>query len=226
MIALGNFTFPEKRTVARSRIVEAKSKVRREVQIQSLLREDDPVKLERQLAGLQEAVESFDRHQASLSLHPERYFMGRRRDFLISPLRNRPIAWVDLTVLTQDRFERSLALHQYEQDTVNGICSMALENKGNWESPLLIQLVPQQSLSKVVVTANGQALEIAAAIEAGDLLYIDAELRRVTLNDGNIYSAATGEFPFLPSGTGDVTVAVTPPQSTAHVTIQFRDYWV
>ena len=81
MIAIGAFQFPERNTVLQVNLIEAKSKVRKEIQIQSLVQSESKTAHKDDLSKLQSAVEAFDRQQTALSLSRGRYYQGRRRFF-------------------------------------------------------------------------------------------------------------------------------------------------
>jgi phage-related protein len=226
MIRIGAFTFPAGRTAVSQALIEAKSKVRREIRIEALLRRQNAAALAEELAGLQQAVEQFDRGQAVLSLQDGRYHEGRRREFQVTPLESKAIAWIELLILTSDRYERSLTEYQLTQETENGPALFTLQNRGNWRAPLAFTLIPQGEISSVRIETEPAAFELHRTVTAGQQLRIDSNRRLVTVDEISVIHAGNEVFPYLTEGMQSVTVRSTPADVPVRCTVSHRSYWI
>ncbi len=226
MITLGTYSFPEDSTILQINEIEAKSKVRKEIRIQSLLSHHNYTALQNGLYAMQAALEAFDRQEVSLSLAAGRYFNGRKRHFKLIPCPNESLAWIDLLILTSDRYERSTILHSHESDTYAGQTIFPVFNMGNWLAPFQLSILPLQDLSKVTIQVDQVDLSIVADIPASQSLLVDTENRQVLLEGSNIYASANETFPVLQSGSNHVKVSIEPTEASAHCLIHFRDYWI
>lgn len=219
MIAIGNFSFPESSTVAQVGLIEAKSKVRKEIRIRSMLRGSAEEFLH--------ALEAFDRGEESLSIHSGRYYQGRRRELRITPNLPSSLCWVDVWILTDDRYERSSILHQHALDTVEGLATFELLNEGNWSTPLWITLQPAQMIQRIgIVGGEGEAFQMDESIPEGSTVVIDAENRLVTLDSENRFMTANQKFPYLAVGSHDVSIQVEPSDVPVHCVVSYRDTWI
>lgn len=226
MIAIGNFTFPKHTTLVQTNTIEAKSKVRKEIYVQSVLRKENIAELKRTLDELQKSVESFDRQQVPLSINTGRYYLGRRRSMQITPAASEPLAWIEFQVLTNDRYERSLILHRHEQNLYFGQAVFSLFGLGNWNAPLMLTLESSETLSGVQVSTANETFAITGPIDMSQPLTIDAENRQVISGETNLYAAANESFPAIVPGPNQVTVKVEPASAEVTCTVQYRDYWV
>lgn len=226
MIMLGSFSFPTNRTIVRLSMLEAKSKVRKEIRIQSMLQGHTRLALEEQVDLLRRMLEAFDRQEENLSLQSGRYYQGRRREFHLTPCPDSLMTWVDLTILTNDRFERSLLQHEYSSEWSGGAAELPILNQGNWKSPLSIQLTPQTPLSQIQLLSSEGLFTMQYAMDAGAVLNIEAESRLVSLNNINIPIPAEEPFPLLQPGLNHLCLTTVPEDAHGNITVRYRDCWV
>ncbi|MEW6233973.1 MAG: hypothetical protein AB1656_01170 [Candidatus Omnitrophota bacterium] len=226
MIAIGNFSFPEKTTSLQTAVIEAKSKVRREIRIQSLLRKENRETLQAALGELQASVEAFDRREADLSIHPGRYFYGRRRSLQIVPSPCDSLAFAELMVLTDDRYERGRILHNHDLEAYWGRADFALFNLGNWISPLKIALEFDGEASSLKITANENVFSLTNPYAAGQSLVIDSETRQTMLDGETFHAAADQNYPFLAPGSNHLLIHIEPMSAKVRCSAQYRDVWV
>ncbi len=226
MIKIGDFQFPGSATECQVSVIEAKSKVRKEIQIRSLLRADSSGDLDLALADLRHAVEAFDKQDAAVSLHPGRYYHGRRREFHVIPVPSGLAAWIELMILTLDRYERGLTLYTQESTAAFGQGRFSLFNRGNWQAPLFLTFEPDASLDRLQILTADDFLSLEETLPAGQVITVDSEKRELLVQGRNRYSLANGRFPFLRPGINALTVQFHPTSAKVRCVIRYRDYWV
>jgi hypothetical protein len=226
MISVGNYSFPDNTTMLHVHEIEAKSKVRKEIRIQSLISRHNESALLNDLSSLRAAMESFDRQLATLSLSPGKYVCGRKRSFQIIPYPAEALAWIDLLILTNDRYERSVILHRHETEILAGRAVFPLFNRGNWLAPLRMTVIPANDISAIHVQTETSEFTLSTPITEGQIAIIDAENRSVLVGNNNAYSAGNEEFPFLQAGSNHLTISIEPSTVTAQCKIEYRDVWI
>lgn len=226
MIQIGDFIFPEKGTVIRNSLIEAKSKIRREIRLLTLLRGLDPVDFRQQLNLFQESVEAFDRREANLLLHPGRYHQGRRRELHVLPVKGKPLAWIDLLILTQDRFERSIDLHEHDFASTASQAMITPSHEGNWRSPFHLTLTPSEAITSLQVQTAEETFTANVRMEEGQSLVMDTGERTFTVDGVNNYNHIQKEFPFIQPGVYPVILQVEPVGVEFTGNLQFQAYWV
>ncbi|MDX9752927.1 MAG: hypothetical protein RBU29_03150 [bacterium] len=226
MITLGSFTFPIAWTFYEITMIEAKSKVRKEIHLQSLLHEPTGAQMEAKVALARHMVEAFDRDEVSLSLTPGRYYEGRRREFLVVPGPGKRRAWLAMLLWTKDRFERSLTWHEQSQAAQAGRIEFSLVNAGNWRSPLWMRIAVESPISTLRVESAAGRLEIDVPLNPGQRLEIDTTLHLWAVDGQALPLQPDLPFPILNPGENTVSVVVTPVAASAQCTIRFQDYWV
>lgn len=222
---IDGFQFPQRTSLSHMRMVEAKSKVRKEIRIRSLIRAASPSQLEHTLDRLRGAVERFDRGEATLSLQPGRYFQGRRRRFDIHPGARSLAAGVDLLVWTADRFERSETLHAVDGDTHEGVCRFALFNRGNWPAPLRIELEAASRIEQVTTHTGNEVFELNTPVNAGQRLTIDTEQRTAELDGVNVFEVCNQNFTSIAPGGNELIIELGDVTAKAACRVEFRDRW-
>ncbi len=226
MICIGTFTFPERTTTWRSIIIEALSKERREIILDSLLLEADcPLGVQRRLDELREEIERFDRGQANLSLHENRFFEGRRRELKIAPSPREDAARVQLRILTLDRFERSTELHTHSADLQPPTNTVRLLNRGNHATPPLITIQPSGTIESFTLNIDAAELTYEGGLGSGDRLSLDSEANTALLNDTENVTHLVDQFPWLDSGWNRAAVVVSG-AANGLMQIEYRDLWV
>ncbi len=225
MVRIGSFIFPPKTTSVQLEMIEAKSKVRKQYRIQSLIRQKTPDQLRQTLEDFQSALEAFDRNENELSLHPGRYHHGRRRHLQIVPGPCQTIAFIDLTLLTSDRYERSLILHQHSMNTSYGQALFSLFQLGNWKAPLHAHIQTNASISSLRFQFD-RLYTLAAEIDAGSTILIDPDLRKTTVNETPIQTSSDTEYPYLLPGSNQVIIQVEPKSASLFCQLHYRDRWV
>lgn len=226
MMRIGNFAFPPQRTTVQATTIEAKSKVRKEIRLRALLIDDlSDVHAER-IAQLRAEIERFDRDQAAFSQHPGRYYTGRQRRVLIHSHPRKPLTWVDLTLLTHDRFERSQALHQTGGETDEGARTLHVWNRGNWPSPFTLILEAHSEIESLNAALGDETFTFGQAMQAGQTLVLDTEEPSVWLDQANAFAGGNQVFPQLAPGENSVEITLAPATAQAQCTLQFRDFWI
>lgn len=226
MIAIGSFQFPDHLTTTHLTIIEAKSKVRKEIRIQSLLRLNNPRLLEDTLNQFRGELESFDRQETELYLHQGRFYKGRQRHVQIVPSPDQSLAFIDLLVLTNDRYEWGSILHTHQQKLFNGQALFSLFNLGNWVTSPLITITPTETIESVQLKTLQEDFSLNQSIENGQTLIIDSETYSTKLDGNTIHSAINENYPVLLPGSNHITIRTQPTSAEVHCTIQYRDKWV
>jgi hypothetical protein len=224
MIAIGSFLFPVSTTMVQTGMVEAKSKVRKEIRIQSMLT-NQKTTLPQDVAHLREMVERLDRRDAVLSLEAGRFMYGRRRHFSVAVSPDESLAWVDLTVLSEDRYERSQTWHEHAINWQAGSAVFSVFNLGNWLAPCVICMQPPVALTRIAINDGERDYVLETDLDANKVLRIDSEQRQVTI-DGEQTVLSLDEYPMLSPGENTMTVSVVPEISATQCRLGFRDFWV
>ena len=229
MTGLGSFNFPEKRTFVRSRIREVLSKVRREIDIYSLLIGYGNLEnLEQDLEILEGELEKFNRKEVTLSLHPGRYVSGWRRDYqrVIEP--RHKAASLHLLILTDDRFERSIEEHQETLILSASGQSIEISQEGNGEAFPRLVLTATGTLIHPAISDGTRTLSFQGQLEPGMSLHLDSDFHTALINGSeNVLQSLSGEFPLLDPGTTQITY--TDHSSSTHsgtLEINYRDLWI
>ena len=125
------------------------------------------------------AVEAFDKQDAALSLHSGRYYHGRRREFHVTPVPSGLVAWIELTALTLDRYERGMTLYTHEGTVSFGLGRFSLFNLGNWKAPLFLTFEPDAPLDRLQVQPADDFLSLEENLPAGEVITADSEKREL-----------------------------------------------
>jgi len=229
MVTLGSFTFPEKRTFVQVRTRNVLSRVRKEINLYTLLiRYSELEQLEADLEALEGQLEKFDRREATLSLHEGRYYTGWRRDFQRFVESRHRAASVHLLILTDDRFERSIEEHQENVTLTASGQSVVVSQSGNGLAFAKFLLSATGSLVQPQISDGPRSLVFQETLEAGDTLEIDSD-RRTAVRNGteSVLSLMSGDFPLL--SPGETTLTYTDCAGSSHsgtLQITYRDLWV
>jgi hypothetical protein len=218
MITIGDFAFPPKATVARVQVTEAKSKVRKEIHIQSMI--------DGSLEEMRRAVEAFDRGETMLSLNAGRFYGGRRRSLRVTPIASSSLNWVDFWILTHDRYERSSILHTHTLNSFIGQADFSLHNLGNWAAPLYFSIQPSMEISHLEITVAGRVFVVDEKISNSAELIVDSENHLTSINGGNCCAYTNDNYPFLDAGAHSISIQVQPSEASASGFVQYRDYWI
>lgn len=121
-------------------------------------------------------------------------------------------SWLEFTIpFTGD----PIIIGSFEQQHVG---SGALLNEGTFESPVRVSI--RGAVTNPVLTIGGETLRWTGVMTANDVLEIDTENMRVTLNGINVLANYTGGFPQIQPGETAVTAAA------AETTWLWRDRWI
>lgn len=229
MVALGSFTFPEHRTFVRVRTREVLSRVRKEIDIYSLLIHYASLEaLRADLEALEGELEKFDRGEASLSIHESRYFMGRRRDLQRFVEPRHLAATVHVLVLTEDRFERSTEEHQETLEFSQSGQSIVVSQAGNGLAFAKFLLTAGGNLVEPQISDGTRSVVFEASLGSGDTLELDGDARTAVKNSTeNVLHLVSGEFPLL--SPGNTTITYTDDATSSHtgtLQVKYRDLWV
>lgn len=226
MISIGSFVFPHDRTFYEVKMIEAKSKVRKEIHITSLLDGCGETSLQDQIARLQSSVEAYDRRQARLSLHGGRYYEGRRRVLEVLPDVQHQLAFVKLISLTSDRFERSNAIHMIDSEIFFGYLSQSIWNAGNWQTSPRIEIIPDVDVTNISIKNGDCEFLLNHDIPANTPITINTNDRNVIVGTNNIHVSSDARFPVLHAEQNSLEFQLTPTTANATVKIQCQDVWV
>lgn len=225
MIQIGDFVYPE-HTTARVREIEAKSKTRKRIDIDTVLEAPAPTELQNRLNVLRRAIERFDIGEAHLVFNPGRFYLGRRRYWIAVPDPSGRVAWARLAVLSRDRFERGLELRQQILQMDGALVQFTLENAGNWASPPFFEIAPAQSIEGVSIEWDGGVFELTGPVQPGQTVAIDSENRLVQIDGDHRLAQSNETFPMIEPGSHAFAISADPPGAEAQVTVNHRDVWV
>lgn len=229
MVTLGGFVFPEQRTFVRVRTREVLSRVRKEIEIYSLLIHYASLEgLRGDLEALEGELEKLDRGEVSLSIHEGRYFMGRRRDLQRFVEPRHLAATIHLLVLTEDRFERSVEEHQETLALSESGQAMVVSQAGSGLAFARFLLTAGGTLVKPRISDGTRSVVFEASLESGETLELDGDARTAKRNSSeNVLHLVSGEFPLL--SPGDTTITYTDDEASSHtgtLEVRYRDLWV
>lgn len=226
-VSIGAFTFPETTTVVDVRTEFVLGRVRKVVRLSSVLnRFTDRDDYRAAVAQLDAEVERFDRGESNLSIHSGRFLAGRRRKYIATRDEERCVSVVTLEALADDRYERSETLHTSEQPIAASPQTVALDTSGNWESLPRITLTANAALSNPALAGDSGTMTVAVDLDPGDVLVVDSDLRTVTVNGANRIQSASGDFPALAPGGGELTYSATAATHDSDITVTWRDRWI
>lgn len=226
MIRLGSFVFPQGSTEVQSRTVEAKSRVRKEIRIQSVISEQPGQGVDEQIGLLQRNLERFDRNDERLSIHPGRFHEGRQRHYQCHPSPDDKLAWLDLTFLTADRMERSERLHACTAEIETGIVQISMVNQGNWDAPTRIEITANDPLQSIRFQTGYDPATLTLDLSADERLIVDGMQRTITQDAQNRYETLDGPFPTLQPGYNTWLVSVEPTAADVSIRIEYHDVWI
>lgn len=226
MIRVGAFAFPQESTEVETRTIEAKSKVRKEVRIQSVIGRRWGLSVDEQLTEMQASLERFDRNEATLSIHPGRFYRGRQRHYQCHATPEADMAWIDLTFLTADRMERSERVHTCSVALEAGEAMVSLYQQGNWPSPARIVIACDERMEAFVLRNGDEEFRVAVELEAGDVLDIRGEDRSLFRNGERFLTDVQGAFPEVRPGVQPWIVGAEPGGAAGQVRIEYHDVWV
>lgn len=226
MVQIGAFGFPKKNTFTQCKLVEANSKVRKEVRIRSLLRASSPSGLDETLQQLQAAVEAFDHGDETLSLTAGQIHYGRRRSFEIAPEKRSLAAGVDLLLWTIDRYARSEILHHHEDETYQGQARFAVLNRGNWNTPVQVFVHAKDKIESLNIKCGKATFTLNTSIQPGEIMVVDSENRSVQIDGRNVFDLSNQQFIGLQPGANHVRITHSPANDGAQCSITYRDLWV
>jgi phage-related protein len=95
--------------------------------------------------------------------------------------------------------------------------SGAIENVGNFETGIIIEIAGPTTNPSVTIGAN--ILNYIGTITAGQTLIIDTDAQTLKIGSANAVSNYNGVFPSIPPGETNVV-------APANVTIKWRDKWI
>ena len=226
VVSIGSFVFPKKTTWWRSTTIEALSKERREIIVEAILAvPENTIELNRQIEDLQREMERLDRGEATLSLHPGRYFAGRRRELSIAPSGRGDAARVRLVILTLDRFERSQELRCEKADLQPPTNSIHVLNHGTHPTPPIFRIQSSGAVGSLNIDVGSENLMYSGTLASNDNLLLDCENNKATLNETTNVTHLVNGFPLLPSGWSTVTIHVSG-EANGICQITYRDLWV
>lgn len=226
MIKIGSFSFPSTRTWWRSTTVEALSKERREIVIEAIIATpEDPTGVRRGIEELECEVERLDRGEATISLHPGRFFAGRRRELSTAPCPRGDAVRVRLTILTLDRFERSEILHRESMDLQPPTNSTRVLNRGNQSTPPCFEIQPSGSVSGFEIEVGADRMTYSGPLESGDHLLLDCENNKATLNETTNVTHLVDVFRWLSPGWSRVAIHASG-SANGDFAITYRDLWI
>jgi hypothetical protein len=229
MVSIGNYVLPEDATAVRVRTREVLSRVRKEIEINTILRGYGSLEeLEQDLEALEGELEKLDRREVMLSLQEGRFYQGWRKDCrrMVEP--KHCVAALDMLILTDDRFERSLVEHHRALTIAASGCGLLIEQAGNGEAFIRARLTASGDLVRPRLSDGTRVLIYEGDLAAGEQLVIDGQAGTVRDGDGvNRLHSITGDFPML--SPGENLLVYEDAASSSHsglLEVWYRDLWV
>ena len=207
MVSLGGFIFPEKRTVVQIRTREVLSRVRKEIEVHSVFTHyADLDALKGDLEAMEGELEKFDRGEVQLSIHEGRFFTGRRRDLQRQVEPQCLVAAISLSVLTDDRFERSVVERQENLTLTQSGESIAISQAGNAPAFARFNLAAGNTLIEPQIDDGVRSIRFEDTLNAGETLELDSDQRTAVKNGTeNVLHLMNGKFPLLSPGSATIT---------------------
>ncbi|MBE7560546.1 phage tail family protein [bacterium] len=227
MVTLGDYAFAHDTTRVLSDLRFVEDRLRRQVEIVGLLSGfSTRAAFESELAALDAAVEAFSNGSAALSLTAGRALSGsvlRYRKTLDELQRS--VAF-RLILLSEDRFERSVALHEEPLTITASGDYLVLENAGTADSLPTLTLTADGSLVDPSLSDGTRALTYHGTLSAGDVLVVDCDAHTATVNGENALSGVSGDWPRL--SPGETTLTYSDDAAGSHdatLVVAYRDFW-
>ncbi len=228
-VQVGEYTFPAERTFVNTATREVLSRVRKDVEIISLLTHPHCGEaLQAEVETLEREFEKLDRREAHLSLHEGRYYSGWRRDLQIKVRKENRVASVRAHVLTDDRFERSIEEHVQQVNILQDEVSFDVEQAGNGLAFPSFLITAVGTVVNPQISDGTRTILYEGSFGAGQTLYLDSESRTAVKNGSeNVLAAVSGEFPRLSPGVTTLTYRDGPVSAhDAQLEVWYRDLWV
>ncbi len=227
MATLGDYTFRSDSTRVLSDLRYVEDRLRRQVEIVGLLSEfathDD---FAAELSELDTAVEAFCNGSATLTLTEGRQLSGSVLRYRKTVDELERSVTFRLIVLSEDRFERSIELHEENLAIDASGDAIVLANAGTADSLPELTLSAIGALINPSVSDGLRTLIYQGTLSPGDALALDSDAHTATLNGGNALAAVSGDWPRL--APGETTLTYTDQAGSSHsatLLVQYRDYW-
>ncbi len=226
MIRIGSYNLPLVTTTVDSRVEYVLGRVRRVIQITSVLSQfASRVAFQSALEGLSREIERFDRGEVEISLQSGRYLSGRRRKHKVEVDEERCLAVMSLEVLADDRFEHGpLCFHS--ETITSSPHSFLVISSGNWNALPQIQYNPTCPVTYPHFFDGTRQITVYLEMNASDVLVLDSTKHSITLNGESVLQAAQGDFVELSPGTTSLLCSDAGSVHTASLYLFWHDRWV
>jgi phage-related protein len=226
MIRIGSFNLPQVTTTADSRVEYVLGRVRRVIQITSVLNQfANREVFQSAIESLSREIERFDRGEVEISLQPGRFLRGRRKKHKVEVDEERCLAVMSLEVIADDRFEHSSL--RFHSETITGSPqTFSVVSNGNWNALPQIQYNPTCPVSFTNFYDGTRQMTVIQEMNAPDVLIIDSAKRSVTLNGENVLHMTQGDFVELAPGTTHLVYGDAGSVHTASLYLFWQDRWV
>ncbi len=229
MVTIGDYSFPERSTAVDIESKFIDGKLKKIVRIDAIvLGSGSASDFSANIEDLEGEVERFDRGEADLSVTSGRYYRGTRLALRRTVDSESKFGAFEILLLTDDRFERSSALHEEEKTITASGDTLTVSQEGNADALPEITLTATGDLVYPTLSDGTRSLTYNGTISAGSVLVIDADAKTAILDgETNALPKITGSFPVL--SPGDTTLTYTDNEDSSHdavLVVRFRDTWV
>lgn len=101
-----------------------------------------------------------------------------------------------------------MATNYFPIEFSNAGDSFIITNNGTAPAPCVITIVPRVDFMRLTIEGLTDLPITVANVMTGDILVIDGEQRKITINDNDAFSRYNAwEFPKLQPGTNTITIA-------------------
>lgn len=103
----------------------------------------------------------------------------------------------------------------------DGVSSTSLLNYGTYETPIVITVTADSTVSDFTLTLNGIDMTFTGTLNEGDSLVIDTGEMTYKLNGENAIQYWTGDFPMLQKGINTLSAS-----ESLNLSIVYRERWI
>lgn len=226
MPSVGSFNLPVATTTVDSRVEYVLGRVRRVIQITSVLSQFvDRAAFHVALESLSREIERFDRGEVELSLQSGRSLSGRRKKHTVEVNEERCLAVLSLEVLADDRFEHGV-LRFHSAAITNSPQTIAVAVGGNWNALPQLQFSPSAAATHPHFYDGTRQMTVMVEVDASSTLIIDSLEQTVKLNGESVLHQVQGDFVELSPGTTNILYSDAGSHHTGSLYLFWKDRWV
>jgi len=229
MASIGAFTFPARRTAVDVQTSLVEGRTRKIIRVDTiLLGSGSLADFLTEVSNLEAEVEKLDRGEATLSVTAGRYYGGRRLSVQRTLDEAARFAAFEIRLLTEDRYERSLDLHEATKVLTASGDTLIVDHAGNTLARPELTLTAVGNLVRPTLSDGERSIVYEDTLAAGGSLVFDSDLQTALLNGTqNVLPKTSGSFPLLSPGNTTITYTDDPTSShSGTLLVRFRDLWV